>query len=190
MWGIRHQLFFQLAEFGITPTCVGNTNLYIVNLVYSLLRDHPHMCGEYPYIMSINNIDLGSPPHVWGILFHLLQCRKNQRITPTCVGNTKARKSRIIFCRDHPHMCGEYLFSPSHLGSLQGSPPHVWGIQKKPIGQALSPGITPTCVGNTALGDQRSTPGQDHPHMCGEYNFAVFVSYALPGSPPHVWGIH
>ena len=147
VWGIPYHRNNALNLLRITPTCVGNTSN--ASGKYARLRDHPHMCGESPYIMSINNIDLGSPPHVWGILFHLLQCRKNQRITPTCVGNTKARKSRIIFCRDHPHMCGEYLFSPSHLGSLQGSPPHVWGIQKKPIGQALSPGITPTCVGNT-----------------------------------------
>ena len=51
---------------GITPTCVGNTE--IPHLIPFWERDHPHMCGEYGKGMISHYAFQGSPPHVWGIL--------------------------------------------------------------------------------------------------------------------------
>ena len=107
VWGIRHQFPVPLAFLGITPTCVGNT----VPVVYfdPKQKDHPHVCGEYSRtLMSLVDIG-GSPPRVWGIRHVAHHAPADQRITPTCVGNTMDwMVPRREFRSDHPHVCGEY----------------------------------------------------------------------------------
>ena len=51
---------------GNTPTCVGN-NLSLHDFA-SLIRKHPHMCGEYQLVNRCGLVVKGTPPHVWGIL--------------------------------------------------------------------------------------------------------------------------
>ncbi len=66
------------------------------------------MCGEYYVQRTAAGGVLGSPPHVWGILNSLAYLGFHDRITPTCVGNTKIPDRNPEDYRDHPHMCGEY----------------------------------------------------------------------------------
>ena len=147
MWGIPTVDNVIGLHVRITPTCVGNT--YSVSSPNAAHKDHPHMCGEYFITCSQTVVTLGSPPHVWGILrrfqFRILQ----NRITPTCVGNTHLQIQRQANAQNHPHMCGEYHFKNFHFVVLLGSPPHVWGIRYAEYRYFPSMRITPTCVGNT-----------------------------------------
>ena len=106
VWGIPITSFTNLSCLRITPTCVGNTAPYPWLAVWAW--DHPHMCGEYSNSHCLANPDLGSPPHVWGILTVSQQGPSEDRITPTCVGNTSPALSLFVCNQDHPHMCGEY----------------------------------------------------------------------------------
>ena len=50
----------------ITPACAGNTAQEAK--AYSLLRDHPRVCGEYEVALLPQTRMKGSPPRVRGIL--------------------------------------------------------------------------------------------------------------------------
>ena len=51
-WGIPHHQVAVSVDDGITPTCVGNTEIW--DLIAAATEDHPHLRGEYchrmPYI--------------------------------------------------------------------------------------------------------------------------------------------
>ena len=111
------------------------------------------------------------------------------RITPTCVGNTYSVSSPNAAHKDHPHMCGEYVALKKWVVNIKGSPPHVWGIRYGLFLLGIRYRITPTCVGNTISRPEWRRTMWDHPHMCGEYTAPLLLTAALPGSPPHVWGI-
>ena len=148
------------------------------------------MCGEYMNMLKPFVLELGSPPHVWGILACGIWLKRCFRITPTCVGNTFYLLPHFNPARDHPHMCGEYEACSMIKKSPAGSPPHVWGIlvvTKEFIARLR---ITPTCVGNTDSSFDRRRMARDHPHMCGEYREIDNEQIYQIGSPPHVWGIH
>ena len=106
------------------------------------------MCGEYRLFLSVHHWLIETPPHVWGILSHVVYVLDGDGNTPTCVGNTHSWYSAIWMdrntptcvgnmrvlrggdCqhREHPHMCGEYLVILMVCLGLKGTPPHVWGI--------------------------------------------------------------
>ena len=148
------------------------------------------MCGEYMNMLKPFVLELGSPPHVWGILACGIWLKRCFRITPTCVGNTFYLLPHFNPARDHPHMCGEYTLLRRLFNGCLGSPPHVWGIQFSIRSISLFNRITPTCVGNTSHQSPNSAQPEDHPHMCGEYNSLDSGGLITLGSPPHVWGIH
>ena len=92
---------------------------------------------------------VGSPPHVWRILDNQRFFKARTRITSTCVENTLIRIILIQCCKDHLHMCGEYITRNVQCLQCLGSPPHVWRIR-----EAIAQGFEQF---------------MDHLHMCGEY---------------------
>ncbi len=66
-------------------------------------------------------------------------------------------------------MRGEYFLSDSVELIASGLPPHAWGIRKAIPVLLANSGITPTCVGNTAIADRSTFFQLDYPHMRGEY---------------------
>ena len=147
-WGIRIVACCDSISLGITPTCVGNTQLD--GVISPWIEDHPHLRGEYTPPPSLDRLSTGSPPLAWGIRGRQFIVRSNDRITPTCVGNTRCISGADSHSRDHPHLRGEYIGKTLLTASCQGSPPLAWGILRKGPANVTDNGITPTCVGNTA----------------------------------------
>ncbi len=133
---------------------------------------HPHLCGEYAVLSSMTLASVGSPPPVWGIRHESARGRLRAtvhphlcgeyfcgsdirtcciRFTPTCVGNTSTIPVSPVPIPVHPHLCGEYCSSTSSPRS-RGSPPPVWGIREQPDPSRWLRRFTPTCVGNTPIG--------------------------------------
>ena len=158
--------------------------------VWSSWTVHPHGCGEYVPAAAAPNTTPGSPPRVWGIQQEVRQFMKQQRFTPTGVGNTMIISVTKTGSSVHPHGCGEYdshphpirhhkRFTPTGVGNTPairggqfrrcGSPPRVWGIQPMLIYFFLLGRFTPTGVGNTQGAN-------------------IGLGIAV-GSPPRVWGI-
>ena len=53
------------------------------------IEDHPHIHGEYPMDDLGKMLEVGSPPHTWGIPRHQRKMMNDERITPTYMGNTQ-----------------------------------------------------------------------------------------------------
>ena len=65
---------------------------------------------------------------MWGIPEIKAYLDKNNRITPTHVGNTNKEGRKAILNEDHPHACGEYTDNCYYIDDIEGSPPRMWGI--------------------------------------------------------------
>ena len=75
----------------ITPMCMGST-AKTNNLVY-VSKNHPHVYGEYPNHGYGRQSRRESPPCVWGVLVFSDPKIVKVRITPMCMGSTKAVQS-------------------------------------------------------------------------------------------------
>ena len=155
---------------GITPACAGNTCAH--HSRSDCTWDHPRLRGEYSPKCIPDHIQTGSPPLARGILNRERIGQRRGGITPACAGNTCAHHSRSDCTWDHPRLRGEYSPKciPDHIQT--GSPPLARGILPDRAGQAISPGITPACAGNTLKFTDFITLYEDHPRLRGEYRTA------------------
>ena len=85
-WGKQILMQCYYAAGGITPTCVGKT--IQAGVCANTRGDHPHMRGENRYLVYVEIIHMGSPPHAWGKLPLCAFFLRGAGITPTCVGKT------------------------------------------------------------------------------------------------------
>ena len=106
-WGILGPSWNPSARHRFTPTYVGNTPL--IPQRPAALSVHPHIRGEYTLTSTLNKVDIGSPPHAWGILAISVADRGGPPV--------------------HPHIRGEYNTQTFSGTTNTGSPPHTWGIR-------------------------------------------------------------
>ena len=66
---------------------MGNTLKQLPN--WWLQRDHPHIHGEYEWLIGSGVHSAGSPPYTWGIRIEEEEYDNERRITPIYMGNTK-----------------------------------------------------------------------------------------------------
>ena len=111
VWGIPKTTYSNLRLCRFIPTCVGNSMHPATQP--RIFMVHPHMCGEFPSTCSMRRGSLGSSPHVWGILQLMNVALMECRFIPTCVGNSSPTGNNSHAGTVHPHMCGEFSFSPS-----------------------------------------------------------------------------
>ena len=147
---------------------MGNTAVAATQPV--LLRDHPHIHGEYFSVPTGRMSMLGSPPHTWGIHSGSPLTRLTIGITPTYMGNTISLIVLNCILEDHPHIHGEYSRLQKLSEPSSGSPPHTWGIPLPDSAKPWAPRITPTYMGNTKTVSQHLSMAWDHPHIHGEYS--------------------
>ena len=147
---------------------MGNTKQPLNRRV--VVRDHPHIHGEY-YIKDYMYIThSGSPPYTWGIQPHHWWSN--------------------IEAQDHPHIHGEYPKCSMPTSAWWGSPPYTWGIRLTSTVSGNPTGITPIYMRNTGKHEAVLPDGEDHPHIHGEYCSCFFLVLSARGSPPYTWGIH
>ena len=92
--------------YGITPACAGNTSA--ICSVFSEIRDHPRLRGEYFSWLISGNATKGSPPLARGIRLSDPLPSATHGITPACAGNTCTDDEMEEINRDHPRLRGEY----------------------------------------------------------------------------------
>jgi len=135
------------------PTCVGN--MFILNISFSMLAVHPHVCGEHSTRETLSEFSAGSSPRVWGTLYVEFYVVYVERFIPTCVGNIIRTADTARLQAVHPHVCGEHDYWRAKLHQLQGSSPRVWGTWRFYGCQNRLSRFIPTCVGNI-----QSRPGE------------------------------
>ena len=110
---------------GIIPACSGNTGGKLSKDQIS--GDHPRMCGEHHQPVKLQNIELGSSPHVRGTLGGEQSGRRLGGIIPACAENTIGADHVFLWLGDHPRMCGEHDTGKCTVLENEGSSPHVRG---------------------------------------------------------------
>ena len=149
---------------------------------------HPHVRGENATDENKKLICQGSPPRAWGKLRAWHTYWKQIRLTPTCVGKTKARICAKSRHTAHPHVRGENFHDTrAHISHI-GSPPRAWGKRIPAKIVAVHTRLTPTCVGKTLKEILTQLSHMAHPHVRGENCTSRVSSDGMGGSPPRAWG--
>ena len=108
VWG---QVFFHLNfrnKSRIIPTRVGTRKNH--HTVLPQKRDHPHACGDKPWLAPNVTTNTGSSPRVWGQAIEINFDEDGNRIIPTRVGTSCSRYCTGSLFKDHPHACGDKTF--------------------------------------------------------------------------------
>ena len=129
MRGTRAGLLHFGAATGLIPTYAGNTP-------GGCARDrpgraHPHVCGEHSDAALLRREIAGSSPRMRGT--RGLQGRHplNQGLIPTYAGNTEPEFAVWCPAWAHPHVCGEHVLLPTHVGINRGSSPRMRGTHRR-----------------------------------------------------------
>ena len=174
------------AYAGITPACAGNR--YNPRQRGRAVEDHPRVCGEQCHPHSGGGFPCGSPPRVRGTAGVNVPLLVKYRITPACAGNRIARWICGANIKDHPRVCGEQNVATCLLVPQAGSPPRVRGTVIPQLQKPPGFGITPACAGNRSGALETLQQAKDHPRVCGEQWYKLFILRLLDGSPPRVRG--
>ena len=91
--------------FRITPAYAGKRSKE--SLSCSGSRDHPRLCGEKQYFLSLVCKYMGSPPPMRGKGSKSSVDAGKYRITPAYAGKSKYKSQSFAPVQDHPRLCGE-----------------------------------------------------------------------------------
>ena len=141
-----------------------------------LVRNHPHVYGEYPTKASQIRRKLESPPCVWGVLLSAQGVLSANGITPMCMGSTNVPVAYEATDENHPHVYGEYWSIKRQSPAREESPPCVWGVLWAILFLKVYLRITPMCMGSTKAPCKKRIGYQNHPHVYGEYskNYLIY----------------
>ena len=148
------------------------------------------MCGKYHDLLLSHEHVIGSPPRVREIRNCCVYARPRAGITPACAGNTSNGLATAFRRQDHPRVCGKYKNSGCTYAARLGSPPRVREIRQDSQDSSSRIRITPACAGNTCQPKRFILHTEDHPRVCGKYDFYSHAITGVSGSPPRVREIH
>ena len=150
--------------------------------------DHPRVCGEKAYGNNYHLPDQGSPPRMRGKGNRRILERQAQGITPAYAGKSHSNISYSDVFGDHPRVCGEKAPDAALQRRVVGSPPRMRGKGLFAVKARDAVGITPAYAGKRAPFQKKSTPGRDHPRVCGEKLGLAQIPGSVLGSPPRMRG--
>ena len=151
-------------------------------------QDHPRVCGEKTSTRVGCVTFWGSPPHMRGKVDVYRVCVQREGITPAYAGKSGVLISGGGLRRDHPRICGEKTDHFYNSGPVSGSPPHMRGKAARRRCFQSPAGITPAYAGKSPALLCCEYWVEDHPRICGEKSWTLFVCCNLLGSPPHMRG--
>ena len=125
---------------------------------------------------------------MWGQGLYISTVSVFQGIIPTRVGTSIMTCDYRVDDEDHPHACGDKVWSANTIFGIVGSSPRVWGQELVSLLTYSTSGIIPTRVGTRLNMAKRKTLAQHHPHACGDKVSVALPSVKAVGSSPRVWG--
>ena len=125
---------------------------------------------------------------MWGQGIYFDELYITDRIIPTRVGTSLKSQKPLRKAQDHPHACGDKVFTQRLLSLFKGSSPRVWGQANFNSLQIFLFRIIPTRVGTSRCRKLFVHAKQDHPHACGDKSGLSVSRLNRRGSSPRVWG--
>ena len=160
-----------LAVVGITPAYAGKRSK--TTSTFSLLRDHPRVCGEKRQGNMNKEVKVGSPPRVRGKVDCFSPFLALWGITPAYAGKRRPGPSQRFTRQDHPRVCGEKVGPVGCVSGWLGSPPRMRGKAEGKAEIARTLRITPAYAGKRIILHRDDAPSRDHPRVCGEKAMAA-----------------
>ena len=151
-------------------------------------RDHPRVCGEKGASARSWQAVQGSPPRMRGKGEGLLHPRLPDGITPAYAGKSFQIFDFVLWCWDHPRVCGEKVYRDDPYNAGQGSPPRMRGKVDRCSSSSPLFGITPAYAGKSCCVSALFRCSWDHPRVCGEKERENLADSLCPGSPPRMRG--
>ena len=105
MRGKGFSIIFFTNNSGITPAYAGKSIKLFARLIS--IQDHPRLCGEKEHLALIPVQLQGSPPPMRGKALQRCAVLGSLRITPAYAGKRITIFWKLLFCQDHPRLCGE-----------------------------------------------------------------------------------
>ena len=133
----------------ITPACAGKRSK--TTSTFSLLRDHPRVCGEKRVFATSFAEIPGSPPRVRGKESSCIEMMPPRGITPAYAGKRRPPLCASCSTWDHPRVCGEKSTFTISTHRTGGSPPRVRGKENPETLRDGNSGITPACAGKRRM---------------------------------------
>ena len=169
MRGKRHHLRRRFYVPGITPAYAGKS--FPCDVLGSVKRDHPRICGEKKFSLNTPALEVGSPPRVRGKVQGQLLQAVEVGITPAYAGKSRKDWTVLPASRDHPRVCGEKTAIILAFDYCNGSPPRMRGKAAPKNVDCDNLRITPAYAGKSRTDMTISVHSKDHPRVCGEKLF-------------------
>ena len=186
MRGTRIPGVLRSRRSGIIPAYAGNTHTN--NRRTCDAWDHPRVCGEHLYPLSIHALTMGSSPRMRGTPIKDGRQIDGAGIIPAYAGNTCWCRRLGCRIRDHPRVCGEHSDGGRGAHNSTGSSPRMRGTLISAVNPRLDHVIIPAYAGNTGYHPARHRQTRDHPRVCGEHLRARPEGCAGWGSSPRMRG--
>ena len=186
MRGTRDTPECGIAGTGIIPAYAGNTMVW--RSTSTSIRDHPRVCGEHLTLLKHVLHGEGSSPRMRGTPGFPRHRHTWRGIIPAYAGNTLPRWHTHSVIWDHPRVCGEHPLGAVNAVGGAGSSPRMRGTPQSRNRRDHPPGIIPAYAGNTYTPYQCGTGDRDHPRVCGEHWFIVYLISLVSGSSPRMRG--
>ena len=170
----------------ITPACAGKRSK--TTSTFSLLRDHPRVCGEKRVFATSFAEIPGSPPRVRGKESSCIEMMPPRGITPAYAGKRQWQHNQDLGVGDHPRVCGEKGHPFRIPTAPPRSPPRVRGKVFNKLANGEPARITPACAGKSRTAGRGRRHYRDHPRVCGEKSIPGHPHTSRMGSPPRVRG--
>ena len=159
-------LFYRLFAQRITPAYAGKR--LNTKLPRGHFQDHPRVCGEKRFSVSLKLPELGSPPRMRGKAKARLSDSPRPRITPAYAGKRAFICFQRFQHRDHPRVCGEKRKPKALTSKQKGSPPRMRGKASGAGFASVPLRITPAYAGKSCFSSCSYGVVKDHPRVCGE----------------------
>ena len=208
VWGLLVGIGGLLPPSRAIPTRVGTTG--VPPLPPGIHPGHPHACGDYPNLPSLQKPADGPSPRVWGLRRfgrsggrhtpgHPHACGDYAPLpghgpdghgpSPRVWGLRGGTSTSTHTATGHPHACGDYVVPTSGGGKGSGPSPRVWGLLLIVGHMAKAERAIPTRVGTTGPSSRRRCGCSGHPHACGDYAPGGLKAIVDLGPSPRVWGL-
>ena len=109
----------------ITPAYAGKR--LCLQILPTLVKDHPRLCGEKHLLLYLSAQQQGSPPPMRGKVERVYFAPQDLRITPAYAGKSKWFAIECVKPWDHPRLCGEKRLEQRKKAIEKGSPPPMRG---------------------------------------------------------------
>ena len=151
-------------------------------------QEHPRVCGENGGTGVIFGGSWGTSPRMRGKPYHQLGTGLCHRNIPAYAGKTITALILKSYPAEHPRVCGENKTAHFLSAIATGTSPRMRGKPYHQLGTGLCHRNIPAYAGKTLFIAFYRFLAAEHPRVCGENTFQIFLRISQVGTSPRMRG--